>query len=132
MIERWENIEGYEGQYEVSDHGRVRSIERIVTHKSMSLKKIPSIERKFEKPTGYCSVILIKKAKRNHLLVHRLVAMAFIPNPENKEQVNHKDGNKRNNHVSNLEWMTRSENVRHAHAIGLFDKKIEAQRKKII
>ena len=74
---------------------------------------------------GYKVVTLVKRELKKTLKVHRLVAQAFIPNPLNKEQVNHKDGNKENNHILNLEWATQSENQLHAHKTGLMDNKIE-------
>lgn len=68
---------------------------------------------------GYRRVIIYKNGKRKKFFVHRLVAMQYIPNPENKPQVNHKDGNKLNNSVENLEWVTNKENIRHAMLHGL-------------
>lgn len=69
---------------------------------------------------GYPCVVLHKNCKANSKLVHRLVAIAFIPNPDKLPQVNHKDTNKQNNHVSNLEWITNEDNMRHAFANGCF------------
>jgi hypothetical protein len=74
---------------------------------------------------GYKVVTLVDKDFKKTLKVHRLVAMAYLKNPLNKEQVNHKDGNKTNNHLSNLEWATQSENQIHAHQSGLMDNKIQ-------
>jgi HNH endonuclease len=79
--------------------------------------------------SGYKSVGVTINRKRTSLGVHRAVAMAYIPNPENKSDVNHKDGNKTNNHVSNLEWMTRKENMQHSVQIGLRDCAIKKLRK---
>lgn len=84
-----------------------------------SAKRIPIIELKQKINKGYVYVYLCTKSKHTTLKVHRLVAMAFIPNPENKKEVNHKDGDKLNNNVSNLEWCTRSENNLHAYRTGL-------------
>lgn len=92
--------------YIVSDSGRVR--------RNGSDKDCSTRDRK-----GYLSVDLYKDGKRVTRGVHRLVAEAFIPNPENKPEVNHKDGNKHNNSISNLEWVTKKENVRHAWDNGL-------------
>jgi hypothetical protein len=78
---------------------------------------------------GYQQVTLHNRIKSKNIVIHRLIAKAFIPNPENKPQVNHIDGNKSNNSVTNLEWCTCSENVKHAHKIGLLsisDKNIKA------
>ena len=121
----WKDIEGYEGYYQVSSDGRVRSIDRYVPSKNNSIKLCKGVERCLErKEDGYLEVNLYKhgeNGKKNgkNYLVHRLVTFSFIPNPDNKPEVNHKDGNKSNNDVSNLEWVTKSENIRHAYATGL-------------
>lgn len=100
-------IQGYEGLYEVSDTGRVFSL------KFGKRRKIAA----GLSSSGYLSVVLQNSAKRRSLTVHRLVAFAFLENPEMKATVNHKDGVKTNNHVSNLEWNTQSENMRHAYRV---------------
>lgn len=102
-------IEGYEGRYYITDNGDVFNIKR-------SSKLSPSVSS----TAGYLKISLTNSSgARPTYLLHRLVAMAFIPNPENKREVNHKDGNKANNHVSNLEWATPSENIKHALENGL-------------
>jgi hypothetical protein len=106
MSEVWKDIKGYEGIYQVSNKGRVK---RIKVSTGANLRTIrPSLS------AGYPAVGLHKNDKRERFYVHRLVAEAFIPNPENKPQVNHKDGNKRNPVSSNLEWCTSKENYVHA------------------
>ena len=110
--EIWLDIEGYEGRYLVSNFGRVKS---LITNKILN---------QYKDRYGYLRVILSLNGKQKIYLVHRLVAKAFIPNPENKLEVNHKDGNKENNHVDNLEWVTSKENVKHAYKMGLRDKEI--------
>ena len=94
-MEEWKDIIGYEGLYEVSTYGRVRSKGKIIN---------PWIQH------GYKSVGLWKNKKCKKHRVHRLVAMAFIPNPNNYPQINHKDEDKSNNNVKNLEWCTQSYN----------------------
>ena len=99
--EIWRPIEGYEGLYEVSNTGLIRSLDRFVGNRNRIKGKILSI--KIEK-NGYCSVALSKYGKMKRYLVHRLVAQEFIPNTEGLPQVNHKDEDKTNNRVENLEW----------------------------
>ena len=100
MNEEWRDIEGYEGLYQVSNLGRVRSL-NCRGHKGCIGILTPRLDGK-----GYEMVALYKEGKARNTKVHRLVAQAFIPNPNNYPQVNHKDENKINNNVSNLEWCT--------------------------
>lgn len=106
--EEWRPIEGYEG-YQVSNFGRVKSLKQ---HKPRILK--PSINR-----DNYLIAYLFERQKMTTLTVHRLVAKAFIPNPDNKPQVNHRDGCKINACATNLEWVTNGENLQHAFSTGL-------------
>lgn len=105
---KWKDIEGFEGLYTISNTGLIKSYLFKVPR---PLK--PSLAR------GYKKVTLSLNGKLFYETVHRLVAQAFIQNPENKPCVNHKDGNKLNNHVNNLEWCTHQENHIHAFKIGL-------------
>lgn len=107
--ERWAPVRGFEGLYEVSDLGRVKRC-----GSAKCLKPMPNTK-------GYPSVDLKDHGRRKYAVVHRLVAETFIPKPDNKPQVNHKDGDKTNNAVSNLEWCTGLENIRHAVRTGLMD-----------
>ena len=100
--EIWKDIKGYEG-YQVSNFGNVRSLNYNKTKKIKIL--IPSLDN-----YGYNYLLLYKNSKRKHFTVHRLVAQAFIPNPNNLPQVNHKDEDKTNNCVENLEWCTNKYN----------------------
>ena len=110
-MENWKPVVGYEGLYEVSDQGRVRSVDRITRDgrrwkgRVLSTSKVSS---------GYLHTVLSVDGKYDHVYVHRLVADAFVPNPQGKLEVNHKDGNKKNNVASNLEWVTHSENGLHS------------------
>ncbi len=110
--EVWKPIEGYEGLYEVSNLGRVKSLEKLIERPAgNNFIRSEFVMKTWAKDAGYPTVSLTKDKKRKLHMVHRLVAEAFIPNPDNKEEVNHKDYNKKNNNVSNLEWMTRKENI---------------------
>lgn len=102
MNDVWKPVAGFEGLYEVAPCGAIRNA-RTLRWLSPS-----------EKDDGYMSVKLFQDGVGRNRTVHRIVAEAFLPNPENKPQVNHKDLNKKNNDVSNLEWVTQSENQSHA------------------
>lgn len=117
----WLPIKNYEGLYEVSDTGEVRSVDRVlsVTNQKERLFKGKVIYQTLNVQVAYKQVSLWKNNKGTSLYVHRLVAEAFIPNPSNKPEVNHIDGNRQNNHVSNLEWVTSKENSQHAINTGL-------------
>lgn len=116
MIEDWKDIKNYEGLYQVSNLGNVRRMKFI--NNIIKKNKIYSIS-KGKNNSGYLKVSLYKDNKMKNKLVHRLVAEAFIPNPNNLPQVNHIDGNKLNNNVSNLEWCSQSQNMKHAYKLGL-------------
>lgn len=111
MDEIWRDIKGFEGMYQISNLGRVKSLNY---HRSKKEKILhPRVN------TRYLYVNMSKNNKVTHGYIHRLVAMYFVPNPENKPYVNHKDGNKHNNHVDNLEWVTPLENNLHSyHVLG--------------
>ena len=108
MSEIWKDIEGYESLYQVSNLGRVKSLARNTGNQYANADRI--LKQKVCK-TGYMSVGLVKDKRQKHFFVHRLVAMAFIPNPDNLPQVNHKDEDKTNNCVENLEWCTIQHNM---------------------
>ena len=117
--EKWKDIEGYEGIYQVSNTGKVKSLKRSVKHYTGSTRTVNERLLKHTIVNGYCHVDLSKYGKRERFLVHRLVASAFLKNPNRKPQVNHIDGNKINNNVNNLEWSTANENVLHGYRTGL-------------
>lgn len=100
--ELWQPVKGFEDYYEISTQGRLKSL------------RSGKILKPRKQNQGYFSYVLSVKQKYTYRLAHVLVAEAFIPNPENKRTVNHKDSDKHNNRVDNLEWMTHSENHQHA------------------
>ena len=119
-MEEWRSIIGFEGAYEVSDEGRIKSCARtVVTHTGKFHTVNERILKHDVDKHGYHHVGLYRDGKEYTYAVHRLVAAAFIPNPENKPTVNHIDGDKSKNCASNLEWATTQENIQHAIATGL-------------
>ena len=126
-VEIWKDVVGYEGYYKVSNLGRVKGVERQFTQfnsltKNYNTKTLPEkIMKPHEDKDGYLKLQLTRDGEHNKFFVHRLVALAFIPNTENKPQVNHKQGNKKDNRVDMLEWNTVSENQQHAHDNKLYE-----------
>ena len=120
--EIWKDIDDFDGFYMVSNHGRIKSIERVVIrvnrHGTTTNQFVPT---KILKPSydkdGYLTLSLSKNGKADTYRVHRLVAKHFIPNLDNKPEVNHIDETKSNNRVENLEWCTNIENIRHGTGI---------------
>ena len=121
--EIWKAVKNYEGLYEVSNLGRVKSLTRTNTFYNFIHKKSNSRIQKEkilkQSKTRYCTLKLLKNGVETTHQVHRLVAETFIPNPNNYPCVNHKDGNKLNNNANNLEWCTYKQNTEHAIKTGL-------------
>lgn len=113
MQEEWKDVTGYEGLYQVSNFGNVKSLWFWNGHKYKKRNE-PKILRQSNTTTGYKKVELIKNGIKRSLKVHRLVGIAFIPNPDNKKTINHIDFNPKNNKVDNLEWCTHQENIYHS------------------
>lgn len=114
MDEAWRDIEGYEGSYQISNTGNVKSLCRCVTYKSG--RRIMLRERilKPSERSGYYYVNLNKDGSAKSVFIHRLVALHFLERPRDKDCVNHKDCNTRHNSSENLEWVTKAENNKHA------------------
>lgn len=122
MREIWKDIKGYEGLYQVSNLGRVKSLNHYASNGKVNiLYKGRILKQWFDGKKNYLQVQLSKDNKDKKFLVHRLVAEAFIPNRENKREVNHVNGIKTNNRVNNLEWVTSKENKEHAIKNGYYD-----------
>ena len=122
--EVWRDVAGYEGLYQVSNKGNVYSVERKVRGRKWGGITLNPIYDK----GGYTTVNLYKNSKSKAKKIHRLVAEAFIPNENNYLEINHKDENKTNNHVENLEWCTRGHNNNHGTRI---ERVVQKQSKKV-
>lgn len=127
MTEEWRDIDGYKGLYQVSNIGNVKSLPREKRGKGDGVLKVderilkpnPTSRKTAIHNTEYLTVCLSKEGQKKTFLLHRLVAKAFVDNPDNKPHVNHKNGNGFDNRVNNLEWVTNAENINHAWKIGL-------------
>lgn len=118
MIEEWKDVIGYEGSYQVSNLGRVKSVGRHADTKAFGGGVYKIHEKILKTDTvnnGYLRITVSLNGKTKRFMVHRLVAIVFIPNTENLPHVNHKNGVKTDNYVSNLEWCTPSENEKHSY-----------------
>lgn len=121
-MEIWKDIKRYEGLYQISDLGRIKTLDKKVRNKirgkwGYSIRKEKVMKIKITKrkgAEGYHEITLRKNGKPTSFMVHRLVGLNFIPNPDNKEEVNHKFGIRGDNRASQLEWMTKKENMKHA------------------
>lgn len=118
----WKPVDGFDGYYEVNNLGNVRSVRYNHKGKMIYSRSV----KPFVKSNGYLGMVLSKQSYRTNCLIHRLVATAFLDNPSNLPEVNHIDGNKLNNAVSNLEWCSSSDNLHHAYQTGLKSKEGKA------
>ena len=136
---KWRDIPDYVGHYQVSDSGEVRSLPRAVTDSNQWGAYTRNVRGRVLKqqmvvsPSGvrYAKVSLSIDGEVHQWLVHRLVAVAFLPNPEGKLEVNHKDGDPLHNDVANLEWSTHKENLHHAISTGLWDPRNRSKHARI-
>lgn len=131
--EEWRDIEGYEGLYQISNCGRVKSMARLT--KTSRGNGVRPVSEKILKPgvntNGYLYVDLCKESSKKHILIHRLVASAYIENPESKTQVNHISSIKTDNRSKSLEWATPRENTVHAWTNGLCENVRETARNRL-
>ena len=124
-MEEWRDIAGYEGLYQVSNLGRIRSLDRYVPHKTFGTKFCKGVVMATHQTNaGYLAVNLSKENKYTTIDVHRIVAQSFINNPDELPEVNHKDENKHNNAADNLEWCDNYYNA-------IYGTKLERQREKM-
>ena len=118
MEEIWKDIPDYNGRYQASNLGRIKRVKTIITTADGKKRSLPEkIFKPYRREDGYYMTGLIKNKKNNLAFIHILIAKTFLPNPDNLPQVNHKDGNKGNNNLDNLEWVTCSQNTKHSYDI---------------
>lgn len=118
MAEEWKDIKGYEGKYQISNLGRVRSLPfQFIKSDGRKISLRGKLMLSFDNGRGYQAIFLNNKGKRKLHKIARLVATAFVPNPENKPEVDHIDANRANDIPSNLRWVTHKENCNHPHFI---------------
>jgi hypothetical protein len=122
MREKWKKIVGYKKYYKVSNKGNIKSLNRKMDNKRGIWTKVGEPMKLMVSNGGYYKINLYKNGKMSTKLVHRLVAISFIKNPLEKREVNHIDGDKLNNNINNLEWVTPKENIAHAIKNGLSNK----------
>lgn len=125
-MNEWIDIPGYEGAYQINEFGQIKSLNRIVVARGTLRHLKEVILKNSVKKEGYHFIRLSKDSIDIGYRINRLVAIVFIPNPFNLPEVDHKDGDKSNNHVSNLEWVSRQENLARAHVRRIARKKIAA------
>lgn len=116
--EIWKDVKGYEGYYQISNLGNLKSVDREVQHSRGGTRILKGKTIRPGKTNWYYLVCLQKHGKRKYTTIHRLIAIAFIPNPENKPFINHINANGFDNRIENLEWCTQSENIKHAYKMG--------------
>lgn len=132
MEEIWKDIKDYEGVYQVSNLGRIKSLERYKENHNKYQKVVEKIKNNRKHTAGYLITDLYKDNKGKTAFIHRLVAEAFIPNPNNKETVNHINGIKTDNRVENLEWATPLEQNIHYYRSDFYNPKDEKTIRKVI
>ena len=132
MIEEWRDIAGFEGLYQVSNLGRVKSLSRQRKGRGKGFRTTPTKIIKPIRIGNYLGMCLCNCSKPTKRYLHRLVAETFIPKLENRNEINHIDGNKHNNFLGNLEWCTHSENNLHAFRIGLHKPTLPTNKKKVL
>lgn len=119
FVEEWKPIKDFEGLYEVSNYGRIKSLAKMVRPNRGGYLHKERVMTSNCKKHRYKRITLKHNGNKTCRYVHRLVAIAFIPNPDNKETINHKNGFRKDNFVNNLEWATQAENNQHSYDIGL-------------